>query len=884
MTPALSEQALFAEALLCATPEVRAAYLHRACGAHIALRQRVEALLRAAENAGDFLEQLPSGLGEVPVSTPLLGRLNGQVDRTFGDYELLEEIARGGMGIVYKARQKSLNRLVAVKVLLFGQHSSAEIVRRFKIEAVAAGSLHHPNIIAIHEVGVHQGQHFMVVDYVDGPNLSALVGDQPLAAKRAATYVKTIAEAIHYAHERGILHRDLKSSNVLIDSNDQPRVTDFGLARRLEGESSLTLTGQVLGSPNFIPPEQAASHHGKVNRRSDVYGLGAILYHLLTGRPPFTGRTISATIDQVLNSDPLSPRFLNPLVPEDLEAVCLRCLEKKPDCRYGTAQELADELDRFLNGQPVRTQHARRTVFDTTLWANSEYVRGYLEQATNIIPDRLYLFHMVCSFLRHFGPRQSHRLCDLGCGDGALAEYLLKAFPNASLTLVDGAAAMLDAARGRLGNQPNVHFVQLPFDSIINEHSQIGQFDFVVSSFAIHHLNQPERAALFFRLQEMLVPGGWFVNLDTVHADESVFTDWQYSLWREWILEMEKRRPRLDSLRDVPDQARACPDNKLSPLSSQLNALRRAGFEDVDCLYRNGIFVVYCGRVPGVDAIQPKPQPLRDEPSCRGEAPKTLRIGLIGDYHPEITAHRAIVQSLELAQVEVGEWQFQIEWLPTDSFEQFSPAQLSGFDALWCVPASPYVSMNGALKAIQFAREHEVPFLGTCAGFQHVLIEYARNVLGFLDADHEETRPNATCVLVCRLPSPMVEREGQVLLMKGSRLLEIYGRDSSAEMYHCNFGLSRAFEARLENGPLCFSARDASGGVHAVEIPAHPFFVGTLFQPERAALQNQVHPIVRAFIQAALMKKKAGVSNSKVPEHGPIRPVPPVGVAANTGM
>src|SRR5439155_8133509 len=174
--------------------------------------------------------------------------------------------------------------------------------------------------------------------------------------KRAVGYVKTIAEAIHYAHERGILHRDLKPSNVLIDASDQPRVTDFGLARRLEGDSELTVTGQVLGSPNYMPPEQAVGRRGKVSRRSDVYSLGAMLYHLLTGRPPFVGETLTHTLEQVLNSDPVSPRLLNPSVPRDLETICLKCLEKEPDKRYATAQALVDELDRFLNNEPVRAR------------------------------------------------------------------------------------------------------------------------------------------------------------------------------------------------------------------------------------------------------------------------------------------------------------------------------------------------------------------------------------------------------------------------------------------------------------------------------------------------------------------------------------------------
>src|SRR5207247_6001743 len=193
-----------------------------------------------------------------------------------------------------------------------------------------------------------------------GQSLAKLLEDGPLQANRATIYLKTIAQAIHYAHERGILHRDLKPSNVLIDANDQPRVTDFGLARRLDGDSELTVTGQVLGSPNYMPPEQAVGKRGKVSRRSDVYSLGAMLYHLLTGRPPFVGEVLTDALEQVLNAEPVLPRLLNPSLPRDLETICLKCLEKEPDKRYVTAHALADELGRFLNHEPVQARPVTR--------------------------------------------------------------------------------------------------------------------------------------------------------------------------------------------------------------------------------------------------------------------------------------------------------------------------------------------------------------------------------------------------------------------------------------------------------------------------------------------------------------------------------------------
>ncbi len=284
------------------------------------------------------------------------GLLDFTLAGDFGDYELLEEIGRGGMGVVYRARQRSLDRVVAIKRMVFGPGSSPELVKRFCAEAVSAAALRHPNIVAIHEVGVHEGQHFFVMDYVQGQSLAQLVTAGPLPARRTAGYLKTLAEAVHYAHERGILHRDLKPSNVLIDEQDQPRIVDFGLARRLEGASELTVTGQVLGSPHYLPPEQATAQRGRVSRRTDVYGLGATLYHLLTGRPPFQAESLAQTLDLVGRSDPVAPRLLNPSVPRDLETICLKCLEKEPSRRYPTAQALADELGRFQSGEPIRAR------------------------------------------------------------------------------------------------------------------------------------------------------------------------------------------------------------------------------------------------------------------------------------------------------------------------------------------------------------------------------------------------------------------------------------------------------------------------------------------------------------------------------------------------
>src|SRR5262245_15085050 len=286
--------------------------------------------------------------------------------RYFGDYELLEEVAAGGMGIIYKARQRSLNRIVAVKMILKGTLAREEDVKRFRAEAEAAASLQHPAIVAIHDVGLHEGQHYFSMDYVDGHSLAELPREQPLSAHQAAEFIRDAAEAVHYAHQQGTLHRDLKPSNILIDRQGRVRITDFGLAKRIEGNSDLTLTGQILGTPSYMPPEQALSKRSLVGAASDIYSLGAVLYELLTGRPPFRGESPAETLRQVESLDPLAPRLLNPATPRDLETICLKCLEKEPHKRYLTAQLLAEDLGRYLRHEPIiarpisRVSHAWR--------------------------------------------------------------------------------------------------------------------------------------------------------------------------------------------------------------------------------------------------------------------------------------------------------------------------------------------------------------------------------------------------------------------------------------------------------------------------------------------------------------------------------------------
>jgi WD40 repeat protein len=271
----------------------------------------------------------------------------------FGDYELLDEIARGGMGIVYRARQVRLNRIVALKMILAGRFAGATDIQRFYMEAEAAAKLDHPGIVPIFEVGEHDGHHFFSMRFVEGESLARRIADGPLAARAAAELVRNVAEAIQFAHSQGVIHRDLKPANILLGQDGQTQVTDFGLAKCIQGDSQLTATGQILGTPGYMPPEQAAGRMTEVRATADVYSLGAILYATLTGRAPFQADNPLDTVMQVLEREPVAIRQLNPTVPRDLETICLKCLEKDRRKRYPTAQALADELGRWLRGEPI---------------------------------------------------------------------------------------------------------------------------------------------------------------------------------------------------------------------------------------------------------------------------------------------------------------------------------------------------------------------------------------------------------------------------------------------------------------------------------------------------------------------------------------------------
>jgi len=275
-----------------------------------------------------------------------------------GPYRIVEELGRGGMGVVYRARHESLGREVALKVLQMGPFASAEVRGRFRREAMTVAALRHPNLVTLYEVGEADGHAFLAMELVEGRSLAEWVRDGPMAPERAARYLAAVAGAVEEAHAHGILHRDLKPGNVMIDARDVPKVTDFGLAKRFEeargaGPGEGTWEGQVLGSPGYLPPEQADPARGGLGYASDVYALGALLYHLLTGRAPFAASTVTATIAQVLREEPVSPRRLNSGVPVDLETLCLKCLEKEPGRRYARARDLAADLEAYLERRPI---------------------------------------------------------------------------------------------------------------------------------------------------------------------------------------------------------------------------------------------------------------------------------------------------------------------------------------------------------------------------------------------------------------------------------------------------------------------------------------------------------------------------------------------------
>lgn len=303
-----------------------------------------------------------SNIDAPTVHDPHAGRRPGSLDANnlpcrFAGYELIEEVARGGMGVVFRAKQLDLNRTVAIKMIINGCLADPEDIKRFQAEAESAANLDHPGIVPIYEVGDSEGRHFFSMAFVEGKSLAQVLAAGPLDYKRAAALLAQIADAVDYAHDQGIIHRDLKPGNVLLDEYDRPRITDFGVAKQqLADREDITIKGELLGTPNFMPPEQARGDTDQVTMASDVYSLGAILYTTLTGRPPFQSANQLDTLNQVIHDPVIAPRKLNSKIPFDLETITLKCLEKQPLRRYQTAKEVGNELRAFLVGKPIQAR------------------------------------------------------------------------------------------------------------------------------------------------------------------------------------------------------------------------------------------------------------------------------------------------------------------------------------------------------------------------------------------------------------------------------------------------------------------------------------------------------------------------------------------------
>jgi serine/threonine protein kinase/Flp pilus assembly protein TadD len=310
----------------------------------------VDASVAGGDDPGRSASPIPA--------TARFAELLGQL----GDYELLEEIGRGGQGVVFRARQKSLNRTVALKVISLGQWASKAHLKRFRREAEAAASLDHPSIVPIYEVGERDGSCYFSMKFIEGGQLDEVSKRTPVSIRQAVELIAKVARTVHYAHEHGILHRDIKPGNILIDATGEPHLTDFGLARLIETESTVTRTMEVMGTPSYMAPEQARGQNEQITPATDVYGLGAVVYQLLTGHPPFAGGTSYQTIQLLLDTEPRPPRLLNPKIGRDLSTICLKCLEKDPTRRYASALALAEDLEHWLRHEPI---HAKRSGFFT---------------------------------------------------------------------------------------------------------------------------------------------------------------------------------------------------------------------------------------------------------------------------------------------------------------------------------------------------------------------------------------------------------------------------------------------------------------------------------------------------------------------------------------
>jgi tetratricopeptide (TPR) repeat protein/predicted Ser/Thr protein kinase len=340
---------------------------------------------------------------------------------SLGDYELEGEIARGGMGVVYKARQISLDRPVALKVLPGGPLANQDDLRRFHMEAAAIAILDHPNIVPIYEVGEHEGLSYFAMKLIEGNSLAQRLPGSVADPRAAARLVATIARAVHHAHQRGVLHRDLKPSNIVIDADGQPHVTDFGLAKRVEGNCELTQSGAVLGTPSYMAPEQASGNRRAITTATDIYGLGAVLYALLTGKPPFKGDSVLETLEQVKQQPPDPPSGLGRDVDRDLETVCLKCLEKEPERRYASALALAEDLERLLRGEPIAARPAGRLGRAWRWCRHNPMLAGFVT-TTSLLLVVLFVGALVSTFLIWEARNRTQKALDLEQAQRRIAE------------------------------------------------------------------------------------------------------------------------------------------------------------------------------------------------------------------------------------------------------------------------------------------------------------------------------------------------------------------------------------------------------------------------------------------------------------------------------
>jgi len=394
---------VFAEA--CDLPaDQRAAYLEEASRDQPQLLAEIEAMLAEddrladaaapAEKGSPDRRELATGLG---ASDSTL-RSSASRKEKFAGYELLEQIGRGGMGVVYKARQLQPSRTVALKMIRAGIFASPADIQRFHTEAEATANLEHEGIVPIYEVGEHDGEHFFSMKLIEGENLAKCIGKGDLTRQHAVEVLKTVCDAVAHAHQQGIIHRDLKPSNILLDGKGRPWVTDFGLAKYLDRDSTLTAAGDVMGTPGYMSPEQAAGQADKVTAPSDVYSLGAILYEILTGQPPIQVDTPDRLnfldiLQRIQEQEAAAPRTIDRRIPRDLDTICQKCLEKDPASRYPTADELAADLGRYLEGEPILARPIS-VLRKTTRWARRQPGLA----TTWIAVFVFYLYHLVCRY------------------------------------------------------------------------------------------------------------------------------------------------------------------------------------------------------------------------------------------------------------------------------------------------------------------------------------------------------------------------------------------------------------------------------------------------------------------------------------------------------